>query len=117
MLVKKSNLKYSSDFELLSVILTTDFPSFSNVPVNQTINEGDTARFQCTATGNPSAKITWLKDGKAVGSGNTLSFEANRTHSGKYWCSAENGLKTEINASAYLDVQCKYSLIILELVL
>lgn len=95
--------------------MTTDFPSFSNVPVNQTINEGDTATFQCTATGNPTPKITWLKDGKAVATGNTISFEANRTHSGKYWCSAENGLKTAINASAYLDVQCKYSLTILEL--
>ena len=95
--------------------MTTDFPSFSNVPVNQTINEGDTATFQCTATGNPTPKITWLKDGKAVATGNTISFEANRTHSGKYCCSAENGLKTAINASAYLDVQCKYSLTILEL--
>ena len=99
------------------VILTTDFPSFSNVSVNQTINEGDTATFQCTATGNPTPKITWLKDGKTMATGNTLSFEANRTHSGKYRCSVENGLKTAINASAYLNVQCKYSLIILELLL
>jgi len=102
---------------LPSLILTTDFPSFSIVPVNQTVKEADTAIFHCTATGNPTPKITWLKDGTTVATGSTLSFEANRTHSGKYWCLAENGLKTAINASAYLDVQCKYPVIILEVIL
>ena len=43
-----------------------------------------------------------------MGGGNTLSFETNRNHSGKYWCSAENGLSSAVNASASLDVQCKY---------
>ena len=85
------------------------------MPVNQTINEADTATFHCNATGNPTPKITWLKDGKTVATGDTLSFEANRTHSGKYVCSAENGLEKAISASAYLDVRCKYSRIIFEL--
>lgn len=44
-----------------------------------------------------------------MATGDALSFEANRTHSGKYVCSAENGLEKAISASAYLDVQCKYS--------
>ena len=85
------------------------------MPVNQTINEADTATFHCNATGNPMPKITWLKDGETVATGDTLSFEANRTHSGKYVCSAENGLEKVISASAYLDVQCKYLRIIFEL--
>lgn len=80
------------------------------MPVNQTVNEADIAMFNCTATGNPTPKITWLKDGKTMATGDSLSFETNRTHSGKYWCLAENGLEIAINASAYLDVQCKYSL-------
>ena len=37
----------------------------------------------------------------------TLSFETNRNNSGKYWCLAENGLFSTVNASANLDVQCK----------
>ena len=45
--------------------------------------------------------------------GDTLSFETNRNQSGKYWCSAENGLNSTVNASAILDVQCK----LIELVL
>jgi len=43
-----------------------------------------------------------------VAKGNTMSFKANRTRSGKYWCSAENGLNSTANASANLDVKCKY---------
>lgn len=40
--------------------------------------------------------------------GETLTFKTNRTQSGKYWCSAENGLNSTVNASAGLDVLCKY---------
>ena len=68
--------------------------------------------FQCAATGNPTPKMTWTKDGKTVAEGDTLSFRTNRTQSGKYWCSAENGVKPSVNASADLDVQCKYFTII-----
>jgi len=84
--------------------------SFTTIPINQTVNEDDQAVFRCAATGNPTPKITWIKDGKPVGEGNPLSLDTNRNHSGKYWCSAENGLGLAINASAYLDVQCKYEL-------
>ena len=53
-------------------------------------------------------KISWIKDGEAVASGDTLSFiNTNRNQSGKYWCLAENGLNLTVNASADLDVQCK----------
>ena len=40
--------------------------------------------------------------------GNKLSFETIRNQSGNYWCLAENGLNSTVNASANLDVQCKY---------
>ena len=43
-----------------------------------------------------------------MGSGDTLSLETHRNKSGEYLCSAENGVGLVINASAYLDVQCKY---------
>ena len=73
-----------------------------------TIVENEILRFQCTAIGNPVPKIKWIKDGKTVGVGDTLTFGALRSHSGIYWCLAENGLNFIANASAYLNVQCKY---------
>jgi len=75
-----------------------------------TITEGDVVTFHCNATGNPTARYRWIKDGKTVVKGNTLSFQTNRNHSGRYWCLAENGLDETVNASAYLNVQCKYEL-------
>ena len=83
-------------------------PSLTTRPSNITIDEDDEAEFQCIATGNPTPKITWInKSGKTVGTGETLTFRANRTDSGKYLCLADNGFKTTVNASAYLNVLCK----------
>ena len=45
-----------------------------------------------------------------MATGERLSFEANRDNSGKYWCSADNGLSAAPNASANLDVQCEFEL-------
>ena len=83
-------------------------PSLITIPDDQTVIEGNQATFHCNASGNPSPKITWSKDGKTLTEGETLSFEANRNQSGEYRCSAENGLSVIVNASAHLDVQCKY---------
>ena len=76
-------------------------------PSNQTVLEGTTVTFRCSATGNPTPNITWTKDGKGVGSGNILRFQTNRNQSGKYWCSAENGLNITADGSAFLNVLCK----------
>ena len=81
--------------------------SFTSTPVDQTVREGDETTFHCTATGNPTPVITWLKDGKTVASGENLTLTTNRNHSGQYLCSAENGLGDSISASFDLDVQCK----------
>nr|XP_058952493.1 uncharacterized protein LOC131779909 isoform X2 [Pocillopora verrucosa] len=80
-------------------------PSIILKPPDKIVAEGDMLTFQCAATGNPTPKMTWTKDGKTVAEGDTLSFRTNRTQSGKYWCSAENGVKPSVNASADLDVQ------------
>ena len=78
-------------------------------PTNQTVIEAATVTFHCSALGNPVPNIAWLKDGKTVGTGNTLSLKTSRNQSGEYWCSAENALKT-VNTSVNLDVQCKYEI-------
>lgn len=82
-------------------------PSLTSRPSNLTIDEGEEATFQCVATGNPAPKITWINNGKTVGTGETLSFKANRTNSGKYSCLADNEFDAIVNASAYLNVLCK----------
>ena len=83
-------------------------PSLITKPTDQRIIETDTAIFHCNATGNPAPNITWTKDGKTVSTGDTLSFQSNRNDSGIYWCSAENGLNSTVNASVTLDVQCTF---------
>ena len=85
-------------------------PSWIKQPTDQTVNEGVMATLHCNATGNPTPKITWTKDGNTVATGKTLSFKVSRNQAGEYWCSAENGLGKSVNASAYLDVKCKYKL-------
>ncbi|XP_078342486.1 fibronectin type III domain-containing protein-like isoform X2 [Oculina patagonica] len=86
-------------------------PIFTKRPTDRTVKEGEEATFYCTATGNPTPKLTWLKDGKTVGAGETLKVVAYKNNSGNYWCSADNGLGLAINISAYLNVQFQPRLI------
>ena len=84
-------------------------PSLTTKPSDQTLTENQEANLRCAAIGNPSPKIAWTKNGAFLTEGELLSFEANRHHSGKYWCSADNGLGVAVNASADLNVQCEFS--------
>ena len=101
-------MTHSFDPSLILIIFDTVPPSLTTKPSDQTVIENQELTFHCTATGNPTAKITWLKDGKTVAQGETLSFKPNRSHAGKYLCLAENGLDVTVNATADLDVHCKY---------
>ena len=83
-------------------------PNFTSRPSNQTVIEGTKIIFNCSATGNPHPDMSWLKDGKTVAEGDTLSLETSRNDSGIYWCLAKNGVGEVINVTAYLDVQCKF---------
>ena len=68
----------------------------------------DQVTFTCNATGNPVPNITWTNDGNTVATGEKLSFEARKDHSGVYWCSADNGIGKTVNTSVSFDVQCKF---------
>ena len=96
-------------------IFNTLFPSFvavapvlTTLPTNQTVLKGNTATFLCYASGNPVPEITWIKDERVVGREETLTFETHKESTGEYLCVADNGLSDTANASAYLNVQCKY---------
>lgn len=94
-------------FKIISVLSVIVPASIVNAPSNQTATEGTMARLHCSATGNPSPEIAWIKDGMPVGRGETLALYANRNQSGEYWCTADNGFEPAVNATAYLDVQCE----------
>ena len=83
-------------------------PSLTTRPSDKTVLEPANVTFHCNAIGNPMPKISWIKDGEPVASGDTLNIiNTKRNQSGKYWCLADNGLNLTANASADLDVKCK----------
>ena len=66
-------------------------------PVTLTVNEGGTASFQCSATGNPEPTLTWYKlynrsqvTQSAVLGGKLELKKVNGNDSGVYQCSATN---------------------------
>ena len=64
----------------------------------------------CNATGKPAPRLSWIRerDGKIVASGNTLVIlSADRSHRGEYRCVADNGVRSPVSKSAYLNVLCK----------
>ena len=68
--------------------------------------------FYCNATGNPVPAIKWTKDADStiLATGKTLVIvNAGRLDRGSYICTASNGIENPATASAYLDVQCKYT--------
>ena len=54
----------------------------------------------------------WFRGGQTVGTGRTLSFPVFRNQSGYYLCVADNDLNVTVDASAYLEVHCKFKSVI-----
>ena len=66
-------------------------------PTNLTVNESETASFQCSVNGNPEPAVVWGKRGNlsevsksAVSRGRLLLKNVQERHSGEYQCSATN---------------------------
>jgi len=88
-------------------------------PVTLTVNEGGTASFQCSASGNPEPAVSWGKLGNqskmtqsAVSRGRLVLKKVAGSDSGVYQCSATNILgnsqdvvRLTVNGefSSYLD--------------
>ena len=83
-------------------------------PATLTVNEGGSASFQCSASGNPEPAIVWSKVDneteitQSAVSGGTLQLKhVTGNNSGLYQCSATNILGKN-QAAAKLVVTCKY---------
>ncbi|XP_022803731.1 limbic system-associated membrane protein-like isoform X1 [Stylophora pistillata] len=87
--------------------------NMTNVSDHQIVREGSVLQLFCQASGNPAPNITWTKVpensdhyGKALLHGSTWKFTSiNRTASGSYNCTADNGIGcpiwrvTEVNVT------------------
>ena len=89
-------------------------PSLMQRPVGTRANESQTAILNCTADGNPPAKVTWSKLNSSLPagrhvikpSGALIVKDVRPGDDGVYSCRAENVLGS-VNATAKLTVQCK----------
>ena len=92
----------------------TDPPEFNNVSSDVVVVEDDhNITLECIADGEPTPNITWTKvyahgsDSGELGTGNQFVLENNRNNSGKYRCTAYNGIGTAPNRTVKVEVNCK----------
>lgn len=55
--------EYGTTYSVKSKLQVFVFPTFDKVPGNITAKSGSTARLECAASGSPSPRISWRKDG------------------------------------------------------
>ena len=89
-------------------------PTVAVSPTNLTVNEGGSASFQCSASGNPELAVVWSKlnsqsetNQSAISSGRLRLRNVKGSDSGAYQCSAENILGKAL-AIAQLEVNGKF---------
>lgn len=104
-------------------------PTFTKVPVSQTIPTSQTVRFDCEVESNPASSIYWVKDGEQLyingriklKPGNTLVVSHTVTSdSGIYQCVASNpaGVNTtaarlQVNVSSKFVEFVSHSILLL----
>ncbi|XP_075689566.1 hemicentin-1 [Rhinoderma darwinii] len=87
-------------------------PSFTELPSNVSLNEGEKLRLSCKATGNPSPKITWAYKDRIIAAQTGQSNFLNdlvierilKVEDGAYTCIAENTVSS-INTTVYVFVR------------
>ncbi|RMX54502.1 hypothetical protein pdam_00019992 [Pocillopora damicornis] len=99
--------------EIVSAVAMVAVDNFAasiiHSPQNITVMEKErkNVTLYCNATGKPAPRLSWIRerDGKIVASGNTLVIlSADRSHRGEYRCVADNGVRSPVSKSAYLNV-------------
>ncbi|UYV60440.1 hypothetical protein LAZ67_1001166 [Cordylochernes scorpioides] len=106
-----SNLAGSDSF--MTTLVVTVKPEWVRPPYDQDAVVGQRVTLECEASGSPPPIVTWIRDGRPVGSGNWHLGEAGRlSHpavrpedAGEYTCMADNGLGTALTKSITLQVQ------------
>ncbi|XP_015927066.1 neogenin isoform X5 [Parasteatoda tepidariorum] len=92
-------------------------PHFIAVPRSTFVVESQSITLDCAANGNPTPKITWLKDAatidvqegsesrhRIIGAGSLLIDPAREGDEGTYMCRAENHIDS-VDSSASLEIQ------------
>ena len=90
-------------------------PSLLRPPVGTTVNESQLAILKCTVHGNPPPQVTWSKLNSSLpvgrhvveSSGTLIMKDVRPGDDGVYKCKAKN-LLGSVNATAKLNVQCKF---------
>ncbi|XP_078352640.1 hemicentin-1-like isoform X3 [Oculina patagonica] len=108
--------------------LDVQYPSeITAHPRNKTRKEGQNVTLSCNATGNPTPKISWTRNGYPVDTGGNsrISFSEDseqltitnliRVNSGEYRCEASNIIGNDTSNAAKLDVQSQPKIIIAHL--
>lgn len=103
-------------------------PTFTKVPVSQTIPTSQTVRFDCEVESNPASSIYWVKDGEQLYINGRIKLKPENTlvvshtvtsDSGIYQCVASNpaGVNTtaarlQVNVSSKLMEFVSYFIIL-----
>ncbi len=102
--------------DLLTVnMFFTVAANLTNVSRDHTVREGSDIQLFCEAAGRPTPNITWsrvLEDGsnsEVLHNRSTWDFpNINRTASGTYRCTADNGIGNPVRHKVKVNVTCKY---------
>lgn len=107
-----------------------DPPKLINQPNNITIDEGNKLVLSCSGTGSPIFNVTWYKDNQLITAhftnytdvtnynrtGNLIIPAINASDDGIYTCILTNELGSVSSATSWINVQCKYSIYLISLI-
>ena len=91
-------------------------PSFNSFSPDQVVVESDpaTITLSCSADGNPAPTVTWTRvfdngsDSDVLFNRSSYEFSNNRNNAGTYRCKADNSIRSAINQTIRVTVNCKY---------